>query len=181
MDFLQITCRSKTEKMNSIEFCVFELVYPKFQFKLKIFDFLDQICPKRVCLVEKRKSQHHHLILNIRISLGTKFHFKQTILNFGTKFAQRVFPVENRKSEHRHGILRIRISIGAKFQLKLTNLISWICFFKRHFIFSRRYIIPSKNNTHKLYVKTETALYWYCSNKFCYVTKVQKLLNLKVN
>ena len=46
--------------------------------KLKMFDFLDQICPKRVCLVENRKSQHHHLILNIRISLGTKFHFKQS-------------------------------------------------------------------------------------------------------
>ena len=147
--------------------------------KLKMFDFLDQICPKRVCLVENRKSQHHHLILNIRISLGTKFHFKH--LEFWDQICSKVFRVENRKSEHRHWILRIRISIGAKFQLKLTNLISWICFFKRHFIFSRRYIIPSNNNTHKLYVKTETALYWYCSNKFCYVTKVQKLLNLKVN
>ena len=27
--------------------------------------------------------------MHIRISLGTKFHFKQAILNFGTKYAQK--------------------------------------------------------------------------------------------
>ena len=40
-------------------------------------DFLDQICPRRVITVKKIKSEHYHWILHIRISLGTKFHFKQ--------------------------------------------------------------------------------------------------------
>ena len=39
--------------------------------------------------------------MHIRNSLVTKFYFKQTILSFGAKFAQkRVFPVKNGKSEH---------------------------------------------------------------------------------
>ena len=36
-----------------------------------------------------KKSQHHHWILHIRISLDTKFYFKQKTLNFGTKFVQK--------------------------------------------------------------------------------------------
>ena len=39
----------------------------------------------------KQKSKQHHWILQILISLGTKFHFKQKVLNFGTKFVQKVF------------------------------------------------------------------------------------------
>ena len=35
-----------------------------------------------------RKSEHHHWILHIRISLGTKFLLQLTILIFWTKFAQ---------------------------------------------------------------------------------------------
>ena len=37
------------------------------------FDFLDQICLKRVLLVEHANSEHHQWIWNIRISLGTYF------------------------------------------------------------------------------------------------------------
>ena len=36
------------------------------------------------------KDEHHHGILHIRISLGIKFYLEQTILNFWTKFAQKV-------------------------------------------------------------------------------------------
>ena len=43
------------------------------------------------------KSEHHHEILRIRISLGTKFQLKLTILIFLTKFVQKEFPVENGK------------------------------------------------------------------------------------
>ena len=42
------------------------------------FDFLNQICPKRAFPHENKISEHHHWI-----------HFKQTILNFATKFAQK--------------------------------------------------------------------------------------------
>ena len=44
------------------------------------FDFLDQICPKRVFPVKNRRSWHHHWILRIRISLGINFHLKMAIL-----------------------------------------------------------------------------------------------------
>ena len=73
---------------------------------------------------QKRKSEHHHSILHIRISLGTKFQFKLIIFIFWTIFAQnRVFPVQYEKREHRHWILHIRISLSIKFHLKLTILI----------------------------------------------------------
>ena len=53
-------------------------------------DFLDEICPKRVFSVQSRKSEQHHWILHIRISLGTKFQLKVTILIFWTKFSRKV-------------------------------------------------------------------------------------------
>ena len=43
------------------------------------FDFLDQVYPKGVISVKKGKSEHHHWILHIRISLGTKLYSKLTI------------------------------------------------------------------------------------------------------
>ena len=39
--------------------------------------------------VENRISELYCRILQIRIRLGTKFHLKETILNFTTKFAQK--------------------------------------------------------------------------------------------
>ena len=45
----------------------------KFQIWIYNFDFLDQIYPKRVLVVEIGNSEHHDWILDIRISLGTKF------------------------------------------------------------------------------------------------------------
>ena len=35
----------------------------------------------------KQKKEHHHRILHIQISLGSKSQFQQTILIFGNKFA----------------------------------------------------------------------------------------------
>ena len=43
----------------------------------------------KVFPVEKRQSEHHHGILHIWISLGTKFQLKQLILSFWTKFTQK--------------------------------------------------------------------------------------------
>ena len=37
--------------------------------------------------LKSKEKEHHHSILHIRNSLGTKFYFKQTIFNFGTTFA----------------------------------------------------------------------------------------------
>ena len=55
------------------------------------FDFLDQIYPKRVFPIKNGKSEHHQWILHTQISLSTKFHFKESSLNFRTKFAQKVY------------------------------------------------------------------------------------------
>ena len=48
---------------------------------------MKQTCSKRVFPVKNRKSDYHDWILHI--SHGTKLHFKLTVLNFGTKFAQK--------------------------------------------------------------------------------------------
>ena len=84
---------------------------------------MDQICPKRVILVQNRKIRHHHWILHIQISLSTKFQHKLIILIFWTKFAsKKVFSVKMEKNEHHHCILHIHISISTNFQLKLSIL-----------------------------------------------------------
>ena len=41
-----------------------------------------------IFVVENERSEYHHWILDIRISLSIKFHLKLTILIFWTKFAQ---------------------------------------------------------------------------------------------
>ena len=42
-------------------------------------------------MFKNRKSDHHHLIQHIQISLATKFQLKMTILIFLTKFVQKGF------------------------------------------------------------------------------------------
>ena len=49
-------------------------------------DFIDQTWRKKVFPIKNRKSEHHHCILQIRISLGIKFHLKMTTFIFWTKF-----------------------------------------------------------------------------------------------
>ena len=53
---------------------------------------------KKVFPVEKRKSELHHGLLHIWISLGTKFELKLIILRFGPNLPKKVFPVENSTS-----------------------------------------------------------------------------------
>ena len=57
---------------------------------------MDQIYSKRVFLEKNGKSEHHHCIFGI--SLDAKFHFKQTVLNFWTKFAQKRYFRSNTKN-----------------------------------------------------------------------------------
>ena len=52
------------------------------------FDFLEQIYPRTVFPVDNEKSENHHIILHIRISLGIKFHFEKTTLNSGTNLTK---------------------------------------------------------------------------------------------
>ena len=52
-------------------------------------DFLNYIPQKKVFPVENRKSEHHHGILHIRISLSTKFQLKLKISSFSTKFTEK--------------------------------------------------------------------------------------------
>ena len=53
------------------------------------FDFFDQICTKRRFAPGNKKRESHHWIPHIRISLGSKFQHKVTIVIFPTKFAQK--------------------------------------------------------------------------------------------
>ena len=66
-------------------------------------------------LLENAKSEQHHWILRIWISLGAKFQRQLTILIFWTKLAQKVYFRSKKKSEDHHWILYIRISLGTKF------------------------------------------------------------------
>ena len=65
------------------------------------FCFFAPHLPKKVFPVENRKSEHHHEILHIWISLGTKYQLKLIILSFWTKFTQNIFPVKSRTSSPR--------------------------------------------------------------------------------
>ena len=40
---------------------------------------------------ENQKSEHHHWILRIWISLNIEFHFELTVLIFWTKFAEKAY------------------------------------------------------------------------------------------
>ena len=55
------------------------------------FWFFGPNLPKKVFPVKNWKSEHHHWILHIQISLGTKFQLKLTILIFLTRFTQKGF------------------------------------------------------------------------------------------
>ena len=106
---------SKTEKMKStIEFCIFELVWvPNFSLSWQ-FWFLGPRFPKRVIPVKNIKSEHHHWILHIQISGGTKFQFKLTILIFFYQIcSKKEFPVENGK------IALVRASMIVTYYIKL--------------------------------------------------------------
>ena len=65
---------------------------------LNNFEFLDQICPGKIFMVKNRKTEHHHWISKIQISLGTKFPLKLTILFFFDQICRkRVFGLKQKK------------------------------------------------------------------------------------
>ena len=85
---------SRAEKVNTFEF-LYQIIQTspgtKFQLKLTVFYFLDQICQKGVFPFKNGKSEHLHWVPHIKISLGNKFKLKLAILIFWTKFAQREY------------------------------------------------------------------------------------------
>ena len=87
------------------------------------FDFLEQIFPKKVFSFKKRKSEHHHGILNIPISLITKFQLKLTILKyFLAKInSTTVFDhFEGVKNLVILNILKEKLVISGHFHMKIT-------------------------------------------------------------
>ena len=110
----------------------------KFQLKLAIFNIRSELTRKNFLL---SKNEPQHWILHIRISLGIKSYFEQTILNFGTRFVQTgnlwsntekvsmtikfyIFQLLGKgenyhwRGEYYHWILNIRISLGTTFAQK---------------------------------------------------------------
>ena len=55
------------------------------------FWFFGPNLPKKVFPVQNWKSEHHHWILHVQFSFGSKFQLKLTILTFLTKFTQEGF------------------------------------------------------------------------------------------
>ena len=77
--------------------------------------FWTKFAKKKGISSQNGKSEHHHRILHIRISLRTKSQVKLTILIFWTKFAQRVFGVRNGK------IALVRASMVVTYFIKLLH------------------------------------------------------------
>ena len=70
-----------------MEFCIFKLfLAPNFSLNWKFWFFGPHLTKKGISN-HKQKSEHHHWILHIWISLSTKFQVKLTVLIFWTKFA----------------------------------------------------------------------------------------------
>ena len=67
------------------------------------FWFFGPNLPKKVFPVKNRKSEHHHGILHIWISLGTKFQLKLIILSFWTKFTQKRY-FKSKTEQAIHGV-----------------------------------------------------------------------------
>ena len=81
---------SITQKVNIIiEFCLLKLVLmPSFSSNWQIWFFGPNL-HKIESPVKDRKSEHHHGILHIWISPGTKLQLKLIILSFWTRFTQK--------------------------------------------------------------------------------------------
>ena len=79
-----------------------------------------------VFLVLNRKSEHHHWILHIRISLRTNYQLKQFWF-FGPSLPKNCIQ-KRKKSEDHHWLLHIWIRLRTKFQLKEAFLVFWTKF-----------------------------------------------------
>ena len=94
-------------------------------------------------LVKIIKSEHHHLIQQIKISLGKKIHRKQTILSLWTKFPQK----EYFRSKTRKTNIAIEFSI-----LELLCILwSWRNpLFENFFFYNEVHLLKIKYSTKKM-------------------------------
>ena len=121
--------KRRKEIKIAIKFCIFKIcdsefcICAKFQVKLTILILWTKFAQKAY-FRSKTKSEQHHWILHIWISLGTTFQLKTENFDFLDQICRKmVFPVEKRNSEHYQWILHIRIVVKNKFQLKLAVLL----------------------------------------------------------
>ena len=131
--------RSKMEKLiATIEFCIFELVLvPNIILNWKCWYFGQNLLKKGIS-GWKRKSEHHHWILYVRISPGAKFQLKLTILIIWTKFTQKgYFRLKLEKMNITIELCIFEPSLGTKFQLKLAILIFWTKFTQKCYFRSK--------------------------------------------
>ena len=68
-----------------------KIVGTYFQVKLTILIIWTKFVQKKVSSVENGKSENHHWILHIQISIGTKFQLKLIILIFWTQFTPKEY------------------------------------------------------------------------------------------
>ena len=78
----------QTDLLLKLRFLKIRLLVTRQKCLLKQFGFFRTYLPMNV---QNRKSKHHHQIQHIRISLGFKFHLKQTVLILCGKFAQKCY------------------------------------------------------------------------------------------
>ena len=102
-----------------IEFYIFELVQVLYSSFSK-FNMLEQSSQKSILPIENRKTEPHHRVFHIRISLNTKFQLKLTLLTFWTKFVQNRYFQSKKIKWKQHWILNIQISWGINFQFEQT-------------------------------------------------------------
>ena len=116
---------------------------------------MSQICPKKVFPVEKSKTEHHHWILQIQISLiyqiltlTKNFKFLDQICH------KRVLPVKNGKSEHHHCILHIRVTLSTKFHF-IQTILSFVAKFAQEVYRKRKiwtWLLNSKFQLQQMFV-----------------------------
>ena len=125
MKFLDKTSKksSKIERLNiTIEFYIFEIVCaPNFSLNWQFWIFGTNEPKMDTSDLKQKKNENHWRILNIQISVCSKFQLQQIILIFWNKFPKkRILPVKN---EHHHWILHTQISLRTKLnQMFITNL-----------------------------------------------------------
>ena len=114
---LYFTCSASLfEPYKSLKILWARLWVPNFRLSWQLWLFGWYLLLKGIWVLN-RKTVHHHIILNFRISLGTNFQLKLTIFTFSNKFCQKV---HFQTKTYHHWIFHIGIRQGTKFQVKLT-------------------------------------------------------------
>ena len=133
---------------------------------------MSKINPKEYFRSKRAKNKNHHQILDIRISLGSKFQLQQIILIFWNKFPKkRTLLVKKRKDEHHHWFLRTRISLSTKFQLKLTILIFWTKSAQKGYFQSK---IDKINIPRILHIQISLGIKVYCEQVWIFGSNLPK-------